>query len=54
MYLLQLPDLGALLSIEKLDLSINQLRIMAPLSTLQASRLQELYLTSNKLSKIEV
>ena len=50
----QLPDLSAFASLEKLDLSINHLRSMAPLSTLQAPQLQELYLTSNKLSIIEV
>ncbi|KAL3136560.1 hypothetical protein ABBQ38_005806 [Trebouxia sp. C0009 RCD-2024] len=49
----QLPDLSAFASLEKLDLSINQLRSMAPLSTLQAPSLRELYLTSNKLSSIE-
>ena len=52
--MLQLPDLADLASLEKLDLSINQLRSMAPLSTLQAPGLKELYLTSNKLSTIEV
>ena len=50
----QLPDLSAFVSLEKLDLSINHLRSTAPLSTLQAPQLQELYLTSNKLSGIEV
>ena len=38
----------------KLDLSINQLRSMATLSTLQASELKEVYITSNKVSTIEV
>lgn len=52
--MLQLPDLSAFASLEKLDLSINHLRSMAPLSTLQVPQLQELYLTSNKLSIIEV
>ena len=50
----QLPDLSLLVSLEKLDLSINQLRSMAPLSTLQASALKEVYITSNKVSTIEV
>lgn len=50
----QLPDLSAFASLEKLDLSINHLRSMATLSTLQAPHLRELYLTSNKLSSIEV
>lgn len=51
---MQLPHLGAFASLEKLDLSVNQLRSMAPLSTLQAPHLREMYLTSNKLSSIEV
>lgn len=38
----------------KLDLSINQLRSMATLSTLHASELKEVYITSNKVSTIEV
>lgn len=50
----QLPDLSLLVSLEKLDLSINQLRSMAPLSTLRASALKEVYITSNKVSTIEV
>lgn len=50
----QLPDLSAFASLEKLDLSINQLRSTAPLATLQSPNLQELYLTSNKFSTIEV
>ncbi len=51
---MQLPDLGPFVSLEKLDLSINQLRSMAPLSTLQAFKLKEAYLTSNKITTIEV
>ena len=51
---IQLPNLAAFLSLKKLDMSINQLRTMAALSTLETSQLQELYLTSNKLSTIEV
>ncbi len=52
--LLQLPDLSPLACLKKLDLSINQLRSMATLSTLQASALKEVYITSNKVSTIEV
>jgi len=51
---LQLPDLSPLVCLKKLDLSINQLRSMATLSTLQASKLKEVYITSNKVSTIEV
>lgn len=51
---LQLPDLSPLACLKKLDLSINQLRSMATLSTLQASKLKEVYITSNKVSTIEV
>ena len=54
MPVVQLPDLAAFVSLNKLDLSMNQLRTMAPLSSLQASELKEVYLTSNKLSQIEV
>jgi hypothetical protein len=51
---LQLPDLSPLACLKKLDLSINQLRSMATLSPLQASTLKEVYITSNKVSTIEV
>ncbi len=51
---LQLPDLSPLACLKKLDLSINQLRSMETLSTLQASKLKEVYITSNKVSTIEV
>lgn len=50
----QLPDLGALSRLQKLDLSHNQLRQTTQLSSLPAVKLQELYLTSNKLSTIQV
>ena len=51
---MQLPDLGALSRLQKLDLSHNQLRQTTQLSSLPAVKLQELYLTSNKLSTIQV
>ena len=51
---LQLPNLSPLACLKKLDLSINQLRSIATLSTLQASTLKEVYITSNKVSIIEV
>ena len=54
MPVMQLPDLAVFVSLNKLDLSMNQLRTMAPLSSLQALELKEVYLTSNKLSHIEV
>lgn len=51
---MQLPDLGAFSRLQNLDLSHNQLRHMTPLAALPALHLHELYLTSNKLSTIQV
>ena len=50
---LQLPDLGAFSQLQKLDLSHNQLRQMTQVESVPALHLQELYLTSNKLSVIQ-
>lgn len=51
---MQLPDLENLSTLQKLDLSHNQLRHMTQLASLPAFFLQELYLTSNKVSTVQV
>ena len=49
----QAPDLGAFGALQRLELSYNELRSLAPLAALAAPGLAELFAASNKLPGIE-
>lgn len=50
---LQIPDLSAFTNLRMLELSYNEIRSLAPLASLTAGQLTELYVASNKVTKIE-
>lgn len=47
-----LPQLGEFVSLERLELSYNQIKSLSPLSALQMSPLQSLYAASNRLREV--
>ena len=49
--LAQVPDLSAFSSLRHLELSYNAIHSLAPLKTCGATRLEELYAASNKISE---
>ena len=51
---LQAPDLAAMSSLTRLELSYNQIKSLLPLATCSAVNLHELYVSNNKISSLEV
>lgn len=47
------PQLGAFLSLQRLELSYNQIKSLTPLSYLEQSPLQSLYVASNKITEAD-
>ena len=50
----QVPDLSAMTALSRLELSYNQIRSTLPLASCKALSLQELYVSNNKLTSLEV
>lgn len=51
---LQVPNLAMMPSLTRLELSYNQIKSLSPLSACSALNLQELYVSNNKISGLEV
>ncbi len=50
----QIPSLADFTSLERLELSYNQISSLQPLQQLRSARLSELYVANNAVQKIEV
>ena len=51
---MQIPSLAMMRSLTRLELSYNQIKSLSPLSACTALNLQELYMSNNKISGLEV